>query len=414
MTQNNPANLKVKAGDPLSAKLWNRTIDRIAAGRNGYGGAIDLYGQNLIPYVVEESLDEVDMGNLIHISGFDGRQNDDEIYDLAAQLRFKGKQPDWSTFISRICVAAEPAKAGDQVFACISGLALVKVSSHRAGKRFVQIDPDDPTVAKMSTGGFAKVLFEYGESHCLVNMGERQNIWKYELQGDVNAGAQEAQIKLMELTHADNYYTDPNNEDQNVTMKFMPPVECKLENKSKGLVAQCGNEWWALTSCSSFLGCPTPKDLMIYETGASPQWQTCDLTGKWQRLNVFECESASPTQWLIDSPIDEIQVGTALSCQVKECGQCQWQYFDTPVPSYTKISSCSFGCNCDEPVVSNPVSGSYYYTNCNGASGETGYLCFTLLTEAASVWACNSANTGTDECCVPIFPPDDCPDPCTV
>lgn len=404
MTQNNPANLKVKAGDPLSAKLWNRTIDRIAAGRNGYGGAIDLYGQTLIPYVVTQ--DEVDMGNLVSIKGFDGKADNDNPHDLAAQLLFSGEKPDWYSKISRVCVAAEPAKKDEQVFGCISGLALVKVSQQSASKRFVQVDPTDPTVAKQATGGFAKVIFEYGNDYCLVDMGERQNVWQYETTGSVSSGATSTTIKLKELDGTE--YAD------NVTMKFQPAVDCKLDAGDTGLVIQCGNEWYALTSCSSFLGCPTPKDLMIYETGASPQWQTCDLTGKWQRLNVFECESASPTQWTIDSPIDEIQVGTALSCQVKECGQCQWQYFDTPVPSYTKISSCSFGCNCDEPVVSNPVSGSYYYTNCNGASGETGYLCFTLLTEAASVWACNSANTGTDECCVPIFPPDDCPDPCTV
>lgn len=399
MTQNNPANLKVKAGDPLSAKLWNRTIDRIAAGRNGYGGAIDLYGQTLIPYLVQQ--DEVDMGDLVHIDGFDGKQDNANPHDLGAQLRFAGDEPEWYNKITRVCVAAEPAKKNEQVFGCISGLALVRVSSQSANKRFVQVDPDDPTVAKQATGGFAKVIFEYANDFVLVDMGERQNVWIYELKTDVAEGASSTEIDLKEL--------DGTLYAENVLMNFVPAVDCKLDAGDTGLVMQCGNEWFALTSCSSFLGCPTNKDLMLHPLG----WDECNLEYQYQQLKVFECDTTAATH-NFPSPIAEMQVATSLSCTVKECGQCQWQYHDTPVPGYTLISSCSHGCTCDEPVVASPQDQALYYTNCFGASGETSYLCFTLLTQAAAVWDCSSGDVGEDECCVGIFPPSDCDDPCQV
>lgn len=405
MTQNNPGNLKVRAGDPLSAKLWNRTIDRIAAGRNGYGGAIDLYGQNLIPYVVEQP-NGVEMGELVHIKGFDGKVDNDNPHDLGAQLRFQGDVPAWYTKSTRIAVAAEPGKKDEQLFGCVNGLALVKIKrvEGETEKRFVQVDPEEPNRARKATGGFAKILFEYGDDYVLVVMGERQNIWKYTLTQDVSAGGSEGSITLQNLTGED--YSP-------ASMRFIPPVECKLSAGDTGLVAQCGNEFFALTSCSSFLGCPTSKDVLLYEELISPRWESCDLAGKYQNVKVFECET-QPADWQIISPVTEIQVGTALSCQVKQCGQCTWQYHDTPVPGYTPIASCSHGCNCDEPVVANPQDQALYYTNCFGASGETSSLCFTLLTEPATVWDCGSGEGGQDECCVPIYEPSDCPDPCLV
>jgi len=403
MTQNNPANLKVKSGDPLTAKLWNRTIDRIAAGKNGYGGAIDLYGQTLIPYLVKP--ETVEMGDLVLIDGFDGKQDNDNPHDLAAQLRFTGDSPQWYSAITRVAVAAEPAKKDEQVFAAISGLALVRVSSQSSDKRFVQVDPNDPKKAKQATGGFAKVIFEYAEDFCLVDLGERQNVWKYELKAEVSEGATSTQIKLLELD--DTEFAD------NVTMKFNPAVACKLEAGERGLVVQCGNEWHALTSCSSFLGCPTTKDLLLYEAGASPTWVGCDLGGYHQQLKVFECDT-NQAPWTINSPTTDKAVATSLSCQIKECGTCSWQYFDTPQPNWVKTSSCSFGCNCEEPIVANPQPLEVRETNCFGASGETGYLCFELILETVTVWDCGAGGISTDECCVPIFPPTDCDDPCEV
>lgn len=403
MTQNNPANLKVKAGDPLSAKLWNRTIDRIAAGRNGYGGAIDLYGQSLIPYRVE-STGGVEMGDLITINGFDGHEDNENPHDLGAQLAFVGKTPIWTSSITRVAVAAEPAKKGEQVFACISGLALVKVKQQFPDKRFVQVDPDDPKQARQATGGFAKVLFEYGQDWCLVDMGERQNIWVYELRENVDEGASTAQIKLKEMTGE--IYTDF------MSMKFEPAVECELKAGDTGLCVQCGNEFFALTSCSSFLGCPTSANVLLYEQGASPKWSACNLAGKNQTVKVF-CGGVE-SAWSITSPTEQKQVATSISCAVKECGECTWRYNETPVPSYSKIASCSFECGCAEPVIADPIDQSLYRTKCYGADGSIGELCFTLLLESATVWACGDGTTSTDECCVPIFPPQDCPDPCEI
>ncbi len=404
MTQNNPANLKVKSGDPVTARLWNRTIDRIAEGQNGYGGAIDLYGQTLVPYLVKQA--GVEMGHLVHFEGYDGAQDDNNPHDLAAQMRFVGNSPLWYEKITRVGVAAEPAKKDEQVRAAISGLALVEIrGEQQPNKRFVQVDPEFPHLARPATGGFAKVLFEYGSKYCLVDLGERQNVWRYTLQQDVAAGASVGSISLSELDGT-GYAGD-------VEMNFVPSVECKLDAGDSGLVMQCGNKWYAITACSSFLGCGVDKDLLIYQDGVSPDWVNCDLSGKHQVLRVFNCDNSPEQVWSILSPVVDKAVATSVSCAVNECGTCSWVYNDTPVPGWTKTSSCSFGCNCSEPLIADPQPLQTATTNCFGASGETAYLCFTLILENVTVWDCEAGGTSTDECCIPIFPPADCDDPCT-
>ena len=174
---------------------------------------------------------------------------------------------------------------------------------------------------------------------------------------------------------------------------------------------------------------PLPKRHKIL---AAPEDQTSELlrmspgscnieyTTVYASLLCWE-EPAYPAMTI---PTTTTQLATCEggSMEVQQCsGSCEWTYYDTPQPTWTKVTSCSdpngLGCDCTQPSVADPVSGQTYTSDCTGQS----QLCLTLGTRTIRHLGCDPAfETGTcPPICIPLDPPGgggggggDCPDPC--
>ena len=191
-------------------------------------------------------------------------------------------------------------------------------------------------------------------------------------------------------------------------------------------------QYYVYSTKSAFYG--KPSDVRVIGE-ASAGGQNCSGTDQplleWEAAQcgikhptlvakVF-CEPDCEAEPVMPIPTTETTVATCdgANAAVRDVcvGQCEWTYYDTPEPTWTRVIACSdpgaVGCDCVQPDVTNPVSGGTYYSDCTGAQE----LCITLGTTTVKQ-ICNTGSGGGGSCeiCIPLDPPGggggECPDPC--
>lgn len=187
-------NLKVSEGDSLSAKRWNRVIDRLPENQSGTGTSVGTLRQAV---VFGKAINDVELGEVRGLGDFYGDPNapfdigDGDIVDLAL--------PVFPSTCHMLMVPRQPIKA-DEIGPCVyDGGVLVRFreGSTQPLGNYCFPDPLDPTYMKRSTSGY-KISTVVSTDYSVASMGDVQQVWKFELLDNYTGGAT-AFCKLLTL-----------------------------------------------------------------------------------------------------------------------------------------------------------------------------------------------------------------------
>ena len=176
------SNLKVNAGDKLSATKWNALVDRVAGGAAGNVAGLGLPGR-VEAEVYNDSGRNYDLGEVIHVSDFEGPS---EAHEATRALLLTGELPVWHTKIANLAVTAEPIPDEEFGIVVLYGLCVIAVTS-TGDDDYLMINPT--TVHKMTaaTSGIARQLGRVDDDYVIGIMGDRQIFWRYEMTEDSQA-----------------------------------------------------------------------------------------------------------------------------------------------------------------------------------------------------------------------------------
>ena len=190
----NNDNLKVSAGDNLSANRWNRVIDRLPENQSGTGTSVGTLRQEI---VFGKAINDVALGEVRGLGDFYGDPatpfdiGDGDIVDLA--------EPIFPTTCHMLLVPRQPINSDEIGPAVYDGGVLVRFREETTQPQgnYCFPDPVDPTYMKRSTSGY-KISTVVSTDYSVASMGDVQQIWKFELL-DNYTGAATALCKLLTL-----------------------------------------------------------------------------------------------------------------------------------------------------------------------------------------------------------------------
>ena len=191
------SNLKVNVGDPVRASSWNSLVDRVEQSQAGFGALASSINPSSI-VVTNNSGRDYEVGEAMAIETYDGPTEPLEVSD---GLRVICGLPIWHSNIARIAIAAESIPDQELGIAVVAGICIIKVADESV-REYVMIDPATPTQCKFATGGIAKVITEVNATHVIANMGDRSNLWRYELT-EANQSPGDTDAKLVSLDGAE-------------------------------------------------------------------------------------------------------------------------------------------------------------------------------------------------------------------
>ena len=164
-------NLKVSQGDALSARRWNRLVDRLPENQGGTGTTVGTLNQDV---VFGKAINDVELGEVRGLGDFYGDPDapfdigDGDIVDLAL--------PIFPSTCHMLLVPRQPIKT-DEIGPCVySGGVLVRFreeTTQPAGN-YCFPDPDDPTYMKRST---AVTKLTVTDDYSVANT-DVQQVWK--------------------------------------------------------------------------------------------------------------------------------------------------------------------------------------------------------------------------------------------
>jgi len=209
------ADLKVKAGDPVSAKAWNQVIDLLPVSSAGFGSSLNAIPQLLIT-IKNVSGAARDIGEILTLGDWDGATDATEPYTVIGSSAWEADVISWPTGSGKVCVVAEPIPDDERGLAVIYGPCLVKMKASETdtNKPYVFFDVSDPKQCVTADAGIARILHKFAsEDYAVVVMGDRQMFFRYALTQDSQApSATTATLKTMTgtaITNASVSIDDP-------------------------------------------------------------------------------------------------------------------------------------------------------------------------------------------------------------
>ena len=177
------ADLKVKAGDPVSAKAWNQVVDLLPVNSAGFGSSLNSIPRLLIT-VKNVSGANRDIGEILTIGDWAGTPGATEPYTVIGSSAWEANVITWPTGIGKVCVLAEPIPNNERGLAVIYGPCLVKMKASETdtNKPYVFFDVSDPKQCVTADAGIARILHKFAsQDYAVVVMGDRQIFFRYAL-----------------------------------------------------------------------------------------------------------------------------------------------------------------------------------------------------------------------------------------
>lgn len=176
------SDLKVKTGDTITATKWNRIVDRLEITAGGFGGG--NFAMNRTEAIgLNSSGSDRDTGDILAISSYGGPT---ELRDVSGAVDFTLGNPTWHTNIHRLVVCAEPIPDGERGVVVVAGFCLVAMTATAASSDYVMISSTNTSKVTGASAGIAKLYASFN-GYGLVNLGDRQPLWRYELTQDSQA-----------------------------------------------------------------------------------------------------------------------------------------------------------------------------------------------------------------------------------
>ena len=188
-------NLKVTEGDALSARRWNRVIDRLPENQSGTGTSVGTLRQAV---VFGQAINDVELGEVRGLGDFYGDPNapfdigDGDIVDLAL--------PVFPSTCHMLLVPRQPIESGELGPCVYDGGVLVRFREETTQPlgNYCFPDPVDPTYMKRSTSGY-KISTVVSTDYSVASMGDVQQVWKFELLDNYTPSSTPALCKLLTL-----------------------------------------------------------------------------------------------------------------------------------------------------------------------------------------------------------------------
>ena len=187
-------NLKVKKGDNLSAKRWNRIVDRLSENEHATGTTVGTLHQDI---VFGKASADVELGEVRGLGDFYG--DPDAIFDIGDGDIVDLALPVFPTSCHMLLIPRQPIES-DEVGPCVyAGGAVVRFREEttQPSGNYCFPDPDDPTYMKKSTSGY-KIATVVSDDYAVAVMSDVQQLWKFELTQNHTGGAT-APAKLLTL-----------------------------------------------------------------------------------------------------------------------------------------------------------------------------------------------------------------------
>lgn len=187
-------NLKVKRGDKLSAKRWNRIVDRLSENEHGTGTTVGTLHQDI---VFGKAIADVALGEVRGLGDFYG--DPDAVFDIGDGDIVELALPTWPDTCHMLLVPRQPIES-DEIGPCVyAGGAVVRFreETEQPVGNYCFPDPVDPTYMKKSTSGY-KIATVVSDDYAVAVMSDVQQVWKFELTQTYTSGPTAA-AKLLTL-----------------------------------------------------------------------------------------------------------------------------------------------------------------------------------------------------------------------
>lgn len=238
------SNLKVSAGKPLTADLWNRVIERLPSTDAGAGTSVSLINKTVVQCKAHR---DIDIAEVLGVSSYLGV--DDDVYEIAPSHILELSAVVWPDDCHQIVIAERPVLTDEIGPFAYNGGAIVNLDQSLAGD-YAFPDPADTTQMKRSTSGY-RILNLVNTSQAVVSLGDTQPLWKYQLTS-AYAGTATGQAKILTLNDGVFKGTPQ-------TINFA--ADCKpdsLDVGHVGYVVFANGAFWVTDFCSTG-GTGTPR-----------------------------------------------------------------------------------------------------------------------------------------------------------
>ena len=184
-------NLKVNPGDAVTAKRWNRVIDKLPENTFGGPNSVGLVNQDTVSGQAPEGTDVALGEAMIRGAIASDGKNPFDLGDADVVEMESFSASDWPQACERLLVPTRPIKGGEIGPVVYNGGALVKLASGGFDGDCVFPDSANPAEMKTGTSGYQLVTRFTDESENewgVVNLADTQPLWKFRTTEATEAG----------------------------------------------------------------------------------------------------------------------------------------------------------------------------------------------------------------------------------
>lgn len=229
------SNLKVIAGQPLKAELWNRVIDRLPNNDAGTGTTVSLINKTVVQCKAHQDIDTMEVWAVDEFLG------ETDLYEIAPSHVLSLTEVIWPSYCHKIVVAERPVLADEIGPFAYNGGAIVELATGVGDYAFP--DPDNLQAMKRSSSGY-RILNLVGEDKAVVHLGDTQPLWLYKLTETYDGG-------ILGIGHIHTLY-DQQFSSSATSINF--DMDCKPESLPVGHTGYCmfaNGEFWAIDNCAT-------------------------------------------------------------------------------------------------------------------------------------------------------------------